>query len=852
MFSINLPKKQNNTIDVRYVCYQLGNKKLNLVGIVNRKRFGVLDGPPFANGELHLGHMVNKILKDVCFKAYEALGLASSLKYNWDCHGLPIELQVLSRTKNQRCLSFICKIYSLNWAITQALQLKMFGIHCYKPRTTLLYKAQRIINERIYYLVKTGMIFFGKKYSAWSVTENSSISDIDISKSMVNSLEGNVCSVISRRRQMKITSTPTLLELLISSFKIDNFRMLGIKIQFKRSMIWSLPWGLYVDIPVYGLGLRNVGQELTLSSIESNPNQTGLQALIPAEIVATLNVFNVFNLRNMPVIVGFDDKATIVDTTYESNRFVSFAGSKRTFLTYNNKYFNKGTIGIEKSLSKGEKHVINKLIACSLIQGYNKVNRQCFESIRSKSLVINCVSPQWYIKIDHNVKEVLKRVVNHVKFRPWWYKELMMKLICTRSDWIISRQRVWGIPICLIMGRSNKIIYDSVLFSRLEALLKNKVGSCWSKIRILYNGYNKLNWLKVNDVLDVWFDAGMVYKLRGWQLPWDVAIEGVDQHRGWFQTLLIISVILKDKIPVKLLITHPFVVNINLEKMSKSIGGVLVNDVINEDHNVSRCWASGFGLSDNRVIEDNWSLKMTETLYKIDSLIKWSIGVLENKIEMTPKLLQQIDRFILHKLFIWNDKIRYFYDNYLFYDVLNLIESVCNEISSNYFELSKRILYCSFKCSVKRENRIFVIGCWVIQMCKWLNPILPTQYKHVFDKIKVDNYVIWRLPTNWFSFKVGLQFKIVNAIREVIDELMTGGELTGNMLVITTIIVGDINKLKLFKNISSHDISERIKLNIIFSKKRDKNVDIDVCEMISIKISIDVGNLCCRCRGLMS
>ncbi len=203
----------------------------------------------------------------------------------------------------------------------------------------------------------------------------------------------------------------------------------------------------------------------------------------------------------------------------------------------------------------------------------------------------------------------------------------------------------------------------------------------------------------------------MVYKLRKWRLPWDIVIEGPDQHRGWFQTLLIISVISKDKMPVKLLMTHPFVLNVNLEKMSKSTEGVSINNIVNEDHNVSRCWVSGLGLSENRIAEDNWSLKMTETLYKIDSVIRWSFSVLEYGIEMTPGLLRQVDRFVLHKLFIWNNMIRYFYSNCLFYAAMDLIESVCEWISSDYFELSKRILYCNFKSSARREDCLFVISC---------------------------------------------------------------------------------------------------------------------------------------------
>ncbi len=131
-----------------------------------------------------------------------------------------------------------------------------------------------------------------------------------------------------------------------------------------------------------------------MSLIENKPNQMGLKVLIPAGIITTLNVFNVFNLRSMPIVVGSEDRITIVDTTCESNRFINFVGSKKTFLTYNNKYFNKGTVDGGINPLRGEKHVINKLIACSLIKGCDKVGKRCFKSIRSKSLVINCISPQ--------------------------------------------------------------------------------------------------------------------------------------------------------------------------------------------------------------------------------------------------------------------------------------------------------------------------------------------------------------------------------------------------------------------------------------------------------------------------
>ncbi|PIM95895.1 class I tRNA ligase family protein [Candidatus Hodgkinia cicadicola] len=851
MFNINMLQKQENVIDVRYTCYQRSNSGCNFVGMLNRKRFRVLDGPPFANGELHLGHMVNKILKDICIKANEELGKSSSIKHNWDCHGLPIELQVIAKTKNRRYLSFLCKIYSLNWAITQALQHKMFGIRCYKSQTVELCTAQKMITDRIYNLVKTGIIMFGKKYSAWSITDNSSIPDIDITDSMVDSFEGEVCGVISKRRQVKITSTPTLLELLVNFF-VPRFRMLGSRIQVRNCMLWSLPWGTYVNVSVNGLNFKRLEHGSILLLERNKYDQSWLYGPIPAEVMTTFNVFNVFNQRNMPIVVDFGTKTSIVDVTNKLNRFVRLTGYKRNFLTYNNKYFKKLTIDVITNCLVGQKHVINKLIACSLIHNCVEVNKRCLRSTRSNSLVINCVSPQWYIKLDYNKKMAIEKIINYIRFRPQWHKELIVKLIWTRADWIVSRQRVWGTPICLVRGKFNKILYDKNLFLRLWDLFEKEMGSYWSEIKILYDGYNRFNWSKVNDVLDVWFDAGMVYKLRNGRLPWDVVIEGVDQHRGWFQTLLIISTILEDKMPIRLLITHPFALNIDFKKMSKSIVGISVNEIINNDHNVSRGWVSGFGLSENRIIEGNWSLKMVEMLYRIDNVIKWALNVMEPEFELAPGLLRQIDRFILHKLVIWNNKIRYLYDNCLYYDILNLIGGICKDISSDYFELSKRILYCQFRYSAKRMNCLYVINCWTTQICKWLNPILPTRYKNIFDQLKIYNCVIWNLPSNWFNSMVALQFELINVIKGVVNEVLFDKDLIKNKLVVVTIIVSDVSKLKLFKNISSNDISESIKLNILYSKKIMESGDVEICGLVWIKIGVKYQNFCNRCRRLVN
>ncbi len=844
-------QKQGNVIDSRYTCYQRSNRSCNFVGMMNRKKFRVLDGPPFANGELHLGHMVNKILKDVCIKANDDLGKSSSIKHNWDCHGLPIELQVIAKTNNRRYLSFLCKIYSLNWAITQALQLKMFGIHCYKPKTVILCNTQKIINDRIYNLVKTGIIMFGKKYSTWSITDNSSISDIDVTDSIIDSLEGDVYGIISRRRQVKITTTPTLLELLVNFF-VPRIKILGSRIQIKNCMLWSLPWGTYVNVCVYGLYFKRLKYRSILLLERGKYDQSWLCGPIPAEVITTFNIFNIFNLRNMPIFVDFVAETTIVDITNKLNRFVKLTGYKRTFLTYNNKYFKKITIDVRTNHLIGQKHVINKLIACSLIQNCVKVSKPWLKSTRSSSLVINCVNPQWYIKLDYNKKITIEKIINCIRFRPQQYRELIIKLIWTRMDWVVSRQRVWGSPICLVKGRFNKIIYDKNLLLRLWVLFGKEMGLYWPKIKILYNRYNRFNWSKVNDVLDVWFDAGIVYKLRNSRLPWDVVIEGIDQHRGWFQTLLIVSTILGDKIPIRSLITHPFALNVNFRKMSKSVGSISINNIINNDHNVSRGWVSSFSLSENRIMEGNWSLKMVEMLCRIDNTIKWSLNVIEFESELTPRLLRQIDRFVLHKLVIWNDKIRYLYNNYLYYDILKFIESICKDISIDYFETSKRMLYCYFRYSAKRMNCLYVINCWTTQVCKWLNPILPTRYKDVFDQLKIYNYIIWNLPTNWFNSMVALQFEIMNVIKDIVNRILFDKKITKDRLVMITVIVSDVNKLKLFKNISSNDVSEFIKLNIIYSKGLTESSDIMVCDFVRIKISIRFKNLCNRCKKMVN
>ncbi|MFP2998171.1 class I tRNA ligase family protein [Candidatus Hodgkinia cicadicola] len=858
-----------NKYNENSLAYQASNRPKDIT-LINRAKFNLLDGPPYANGELHLGHLLNKLLKNYCASAQEALGRSPKIKSNWDCHGLPVEHCVKSyleknKVKSKALIAFACRIYSLNWAKVQALQLKMMGIKSYKRKTTACKNSKKETLNKVYNLIKLGAITHGRKYTTWILSKKTSIPDNELKKVFTKSAKADVTYLISKRLQIKSCPTQTLIPLLEGVIS-KHIKLFNKNVKINNVDIWSMPWATHVCIPNNGLKIISQKGKYSITCKNYKPNyklsKQDTIKNVPSQIIKQANLLNIFNSRSIPIISDKIKNIKIIDCTTENNKYIKFSPIQTNFLRYNKSRFNKKTINTKSnSYTTGELYVINKLLTCSLISKCYYIPKSTTISIRSKDLAIKCITPQWYIKLNYIKKQAICNYINNwIKFKPEFYKKQLIKLILTRPEWIISRQITWGIPICVIRNKDNKIIYDDKIMKRINNLLVNNKEFNWETVNILYPPYNKKNWKKDNSILDVWFDSSMMYELRksSNQPTWHLALEGPDQHRGWFQATMINSFLSKGKLPIKSIITHPFIMISKDQKMSKSKTGIWASNLLKLNPNIIRLWAANTNLLENKVIEDNWLLKATSNYTKIYNLLKWALESSNESIYsndyinnndhviLIPELLSMRDRFMLHRLLIWSHRMIRHYKSYSFNIIIDNINIICNELSTQYINPCKDILYCDFQYSALRINCLFIIKCWLTQIVKWLNPIIPIRHSHIAKALKIDNYVLNTMPSNWYNKFVARQWRIIDIICKVVSSLDIKHD---ERLTDIHILVQDFSVLKWFTNFNINSIFNNTRVNILLVK--DITNSAKISPYIGLRFSTEQQSPCSRCKGVL-
>ncbi len=858
-FNINFSNLILNKYNDNSLAYQESNRPKD-ISLINRAKFNLLDGPPYANGELHLGHLLNKLLKNYCASAQQALGKNPKIKSNWDCHGLSVEHYVRkhlekNKIKSKALIAFACRIYSLNWAKVQALQLRMLGIKSYKRKTTACANAKKEILNKIYNLIKIGAVTHGRKYTTWILAKKTSIPDNEVKKVFKKIAKADVTYLISKRLQIKSCPTQTLIPLLEGIIS-KHIKLFDSNVKINNVDIWPMPWATHVCIPNKGLKIisKKGKSSITCKNYKSS-NQDTIK-IVPAQIIKQANLLNIFNLRSIPIVSAKIKNIKIIDCTTENNKNIKLSPIQTNFLQYNKTWFKKPTINTKTNSYIGELYVINKLLTCSLISKCYYITKSITISNRSKDLAINCITPQWYIKLNYEtIHAICNSINNWLRFKPKFYKRQLIKLISTRPEWIISRQITWGIPMCVIRNKDNKIIYDTKIMKRIDNLLVNNKEFNWETVNILYPPYNKKNWKKDKSILDVWFDASMVYELRksSNQSTWNLALEGPDQHRGWFQAIIINSILSKGKLPIKALITHPFIMTSKNQKMSKSKNGIWASKLLTTNSNIIRIWAANTNLQENKVIEDNWLLKATTNYDKIYKLIKWAAKntneiIYSAEDTLIPQSLTIRDRFMLHRLVIWSHRIIRQYRSYSFNEIINTINIICDELSTYYINPCKDTLYCDFPYSSLRINCLFIIRCWITQIVKWLNPIVPIRHSYIAKSLKINNYVLNTMPSNWYNKLVAIQWRIIDIIYKVVSILDIGYD---EYLADIYILVQELSVLKWFNNFSANSLFNNAKINILLVK--DIKNSLKISPHIGLRFATEKRSSCessCeRCKG---
>lgn len=816
-----------------------------------KEKYILHDGPPYANGNIHIGHALNKILKDIVVRFKTMRGFDSPYIPGWDCHGLPVEHQLfkdLNITKDQISqVAFREKAhsYALKFVDIQKEQFKRLGIFAdwENAYLTLDKKYEYEIVKALSELVRKGFMYRGLKPVNWCAACETALAEAEVEYedktspsiyvkfklidpkrvSVLNSSEasdcylviwtttpwtlyGNVAVALHPNAQYALVKTEKgnlilAKNLLVSAFKDmelsqDNYKELGLFLGKELE-------GLIYEHPFLSDSITRI---TTLAEYVSCEEGTGLVHIAPGHGQEDYQVGLIYNL---PMLMPVDNKG----------RFDNTAGELSG-----------------KNVFEANKEIVEKLRSQGSLLFFGQKQHSYPHCWRCKNPVIFRATKQWFLNIEHDDlrKKLLLIIENDINFVPDSGRERIKAMAELRPDWCLSRQRYWGVPIPAVrcLGCSEEIL-DPRIIDNFADKVASSGSDVWFKEKIeafLYQGFTcpkcKGNsFERSGDILDVWFDSGVSHRAvlmkdKNLEFPASLYLEGSDQHRGWFQSSLIPSVAIENISPFKSVLTHGFVVDGLGRKMSKSIGNVISPQDIIKDYgsDILRLWVASSNYSEDVRISKDILSRLTDAYRKIRNTIRFLLGNLydfspdKDRIEYDKML--EIDRYSLSLAYNLLKKVIAYYENYGFYKIYQEVYQFCIvQMSNFYLDILKDRLYTFKKDSLSRrsaQNSMYEI---LMVLTKVMAPILPFTaeeiWRHfpgssicesvhlaVWPEIK-NKYIDDELENKWYNL-LKFRTKVLKAIEEKRADGLIGSSLEAGLVIG---LAGDNSFLKDFEEI---------------------------------------------------
>ena len=725
--------------------------------------FVLHDGPPYANGDIHIGHALNKILKDIILKYKRLRGYNAPYIPGWDTHGLPIEWKIMEelgeKAKNMTPLQIRqeCKKYALKWVEKQKEGFKRLGIlgNWDNPYITLRpeYEAEQLkVFKEIY---ENGYIYKGLKPVYWSPTTETALAEAEIEYK----------DVTSHSIYVKFEGEKDLTDKL----GVDEASIL-----IWTTTPWTLPANLGVFLhPEFDYGLY----------------KTEKGNLVVAKDLAE----DVFKTLDLSYELLKEFKGTELEYTHYQHPFLDRKGlvMNADYVTidagtgavhtapghgaddYN--YSLKYNIGILSPVddrghmtkeagkyegmfyAKASKAIVEDLTESGHMLYHTTFVHSYPHDWRSKKPVIFRATEQWFISIDESdIRENAIKALENVEFVPSWGKNRIGSMLETRPDWTISRQRVWGVPIPLFYNRAtDEVIYEPEIMDRIIELVKKEGTDIWWKYEAkeiigdeLLEKYNlkDVDIRKERSIMDVWFDSGVSHRSvlvpRNLPRPADLYLEGSDQHRGWFQSSLLTSIASTKDAPYKRILTHGFTMDGQGRKMSKSLGNTILPKDITEKYgaDILRLWVSSVDYREDVRISENILQQMSDAYRRIRNTARFLMGNLNNFDYANDKVdykdMFEIDKWAMHKLEELKEKTTEYYDKYEFYSLFQEITYFCSmEMSSFYLDIVKDRLYCEGTTSIERRSAQTVLTEVLKVLVRIISPVLSFTADEIWERI---------------------------------------------------------------------------------------------------------------------
>ncbi|MBL9029213.1 MAG: isoleucine--tRNA ligase [Caedimonas sp.] len=736
-----------------------------------REKFILHVGPPYANGHIHVGHAFNFILKDVIARMQQLLGKDTPLIPGWDCHGLPIEWKIeeACRAKGQSREEMSiadfrtqCRAFAMRWVDVQREEFKRLGLlwDWEYPYITMDYDAEADTVEKLLEFLENGALYKGVKPVLWSVVEKTALAEAEVE------YQDKTSTFVYVRFPLVASSLSSPVSSSDSSAFADS------SIVIWTTTPWTLPgnraiaygpdirYGLYrVDEVLEESGARK-GEKLVIATTLAS----SFAENVGIEKFTLITEFRGVDLAGSEAQhplhqQGYDFKVPLIAgdhvTTEAGTGFVHTAPGHGVedfevcrihgiavpeTVAEDGTYYPTVPLFAGQHIFKADKAILEALECARALVKAGTMVHSYPHSWRSKAPLIYRATPQWFISMEKTgLRQKALMAIEKVRWIPPQGENRIRGMVETRPDWCISRQRAWGVPIALFVDkRTGQPLNDPEVNQRIVEAIRAKGADAWFETppeHFLGSERSPQDFEQVRDILDVWFDAGasqyfVLEKRPEMKLPASLYLEGSDQHRGWFQSSLLIGCGTRGKAPYEAVLTHGFVVDEQGRKMSKSMGNVIapekIVDTLGAD--ILRLWVvSGDFLDDLRI--GTSILKHQEDIYRrYRNTLRYLLGSLAgfSKTEILPEeQMPELERWMLHRLCQLQQAFLCAAETYEvqgFYAALHTFCAV--DLSALYFDIRKDVLYCDGASSVRRRATRTVMDRIFNALVHWLSPVL--------------------------------------------------------------------------------------------------------------------------------
>ena len=904
----------------------------------DRKPFILHDGPPYANGHLHIGHALNKVLKDFITRSQQMMGRDARYVPGWDCHGLPIEWKIEEEYRKKGLdkdavapVEFRqeCRAFAARWVDIQREEFKRLGVtgKWDDPYLTMTDHAEAVIAEEFLKLLLNGSLYQGSKPVMWSPVEKTALAEAEIEYHDTTSHQVWVRFAIAG--SMGIWTTEKDASVVI-------WTTTPWTIPQNRAVAYGpgIAYGLYRVEEVAEGATARVGEALVLAdALAEGVRQAAkveawervrdvaasdLEGLVLAHPYRGVEGANGEWDFDVPLLPGdhvTEEAGTGFVHTAPSHGeddyqlYLKFQGPDHPDLRMTYNVEPDGTYRADLPLFGGQAILtpegkegpanvsnIKQMAYAGALLAKGRMKHSYPHSWRSKAPVIYRNTPQWFAAIDKPLDDdfpemgttirtrALRSIDELVTWTPRTGRNRIHSMVETRPDWVLSRQRAWGVPLTLFTRKGAKptdadfLLRDAQVNARIIAAFEERGADAWFedgfKETVLEGLHDPAEWDQVTDVLDVWFDSGsthaFVLRDRADGAPDGIAdlyLEGTDQHRGWFQSSLLQACATKGRAPYRGVLTHGFTLDEKGMKMSKSLGNTIVPAEVIKQYgaDILRLWvAQADYTADQRIGPE--ILKGTADSYRrLRNTLRFILGALNgwDEAERLPEdQMPELESWVLHRLAGLDAQVRAGYDAYDFQGVFQALFSFAtSDLSAFYFDIRKDVLYCDAPDSIRRRAARTVLDLLFHRLTLWLAPILPFTAEDVFlsrfpaedDSVHLHDFP--DTPAAWRNDALAARWDAIRRTRRVITaalELKRTDKTIGASLEAAPVVhVEDADLLAALRSVDMAEVSITSDLSLTGDPAPAEAFRLAEIPGVGVVFELAEGEKCQRCWRIL-